>query len=191
MESGIVLFKKHYPVSLIKRDSFLLGALKSKTRFEKVEGEDILRLNGECQILCINNEIYVLDVDVLEKFMGFTKMIYKAAEATLVELEALHLIEDMEVLRDDMEDIKFVRKLSRIQKGSPIFSMGISREKIIEFTKNTKELNGKFKYSEDGKTIRLSTKKSKTEFMKLLNDDFLISELTDKYYEINSKDSLT
>lgn len=29
MKNGIVLFKKHYSISLIKRDSFLLGAIKS------------------------------------------------------------------------------------------------------------------------------------------------------------------
>ena len=191
MESGITLFKKHYPISLIKRDSFLLGTIKSKTRFEKLEGEDILRLNGEVQIFSTNHDIYILDTNVLEKFMGFTKMIYKSAEEALVEIEALDLIEDMEVLRDDIEDIKFARKLSRIQKTSPVFSMGITRDRIIHFTKNTKVLNGKFKYSDDGKSIRLDTKKSKLEFIKLLNDDYLISELTDKYYETNSKDSLT
>ncbi len=36
MQNGIVLFKKHFPISLIKRDSFLLGAVKDKRRFEKV-----------------------------------------------------------------------------------------------------------------------------------------------------------
>ena len=52
----------------------------------------------------------------------------------------------------------------------------------MEFTKTTSELTGKFKYSEDGTKIRLDTKKSKDVFLKLMNDAFLRSELTEQYY---------
>lgn len=68
--------------------------------------------------------------------------------------------------------------------------LGISKEAIIEFTKTTPELQGKFKYSEDGSTIRLDTRKSKDAFIKLMNDSFLRSELTRQYYEASSKDQL-
>ena len=53
----------------------------------------------------------------------------------------------------------------------------------MEFTKTTSELTGKFKYSEDGTKIRLDTKKSKDVFLKLMNDAFLRSELTEQYYD--------
>ena len=48
-----------------------------------------------------------------------------------------------------------------------------------------------FKYSDDGSTIRLDTKKSKAAFIKLLNDAFLRSELTKEYYEARAKDNIT
>ena len=48
----------------------------------------------------------------------------------------------------------------------------IKKEAIVDFTKNTPELAGKFKYSEDGIQIRLDTKKSKIAFLKLMNDAF-------------------
>ena len=59
----------------------------------------------------------------------------------------------------------------------------------MEFTKTTSKLTGKFKYSEDGTKIRLDTKKSKDVFLKLMNDAFLRSELTDQYYEASAKDN--
>lgn len=62
---------------------------------------------------------------------------------------------------------------------------------IVEFTKTTSELTGKFKYSEDGTKIRLDTKKSKDAFLKLMNDAFLRSELTEQYYEASAKDNTT
>ena len=58
----------------------------------------------------------------------------------------------------------------------------------MEFTKTTLELTGKFKYSEDGTKIRLDIKKSKDAFLKLTNDAFLRSELTEQYYEASAKD---
>ena len=98
MEDGVSLFKKHYPISLIKRDSFLLGAIKSKQRFELVTGDDIIRLNGAVQLFRINGEIFVIDIKVLERNMGFNQLIYKAADETVQAIEELAIIEDIQVL---------------------------------------------------------------------------------------------
>ena len=191
MEDGGSLFKKHYPISLIKRDSFLLGAIKSKQRFELVTGDDIIRLNGAVQLFRINGEIFVIDIKVLERNMGFNQLIYKAADETVQAIEELAIIEDIQVLRDSAEDIAFARKLSRVKKSSPIFKLNISKETIIEFTKTTHDLSGRFKYSEDGNEIRLDTKKSKDAFITLMNDAFLRSELTKQFYEAKAKDNIT
>lgn len=191
MKDGVSLFKKHYPISLIKRDSFLLGAIKSKKRFELITGDDIIRLNGAVQLFRINGEIFVIDIKVLERNMGFNQLIYKAADETVQAIEELAIIEDIQVLRDSAEDIVFARKLSKVKKSSPIFKLNISKETIIEFTKTTHDLSGRFKYSEDGNKIRLDTKKSKDAFITLMNDAFLRSELTKQFYEAKAKDNIT
>lgn len=191
MEDGVSLFKKHYPISLIKRDSFLLGAIKSKQRFELVTGDDIIRLNGAVQLFQIKGEIFVIDIKVLERNMGFNQLIYKAADEIVQAIEGLAIIEDIQVLRDSAEDIAFARKLSKVKKFSPIFKLNISKETIIEFTKTTHDLSGRFKYSEDGNEIRLDTKKSKDAFITLMNDAFLRSELTKQFYEAKAKDNIT
>lgn len=191
MDDGVSLFKKHYPISLIKRDSFLLGAIKSKQRFELVTGDDIIRLNGAVQLFRINGEIFVIDIKVLERNMGFNQLIYKAADETVQAIEELAIIEDIQVLRDSAEDIAFARKLSKVKKSSPIFKLNISKETIIEFIRTTHDLSGRFKYSEDGNEIRLDTKKSKDAFITLMNDAFLRSELTKQFYEAKAKDNIT
>ena len=53
------------------------------------------------------------------------------------------------------------------------------------------DAHGKFKYSEDGLTIRLDTKKSKDAFIMLMNDAFLHSELSKRYYEAKAKDNIS
>ena len=191
METGIILFKKHYSISLIKRESFLLGAFKSSERFERLPNEDIIRLNNDAQLLRVGDTIFVLNLKMLEYNMGFSALIQRAATETVDAIEELGILDDIEVLRDTIEVSSFARKLAIVKKASPIFKLGISKETIVEFTKNTPELAGKFKYSEDGTQIRLDTKKSKIAFLKLMNDAFLHSELTQQWYDASAKDNIT
>ncbi|MCQ2470413.1 MAG: DUF4868 domain-containing protein [Clostridia bacterium] len=168
----------------------MLGLKKSKERFELMNEDDMLRLNGDSQLICVNGEMFVLDLKVLTNNMKFSKLISKAAYETVDAIDALGLLEDIQVLKDTIDDFSFARKLSKVKKTSPIFELGITKETIIKFTKATKELAGKFKYSDDGESIRLDTKKSKDAFIKLMNDSFLRSELTNQYYETASKDKI-
>lgn len=140
---------------------------------------------------CLVDTVFVLDLKVLERNMGFSALIQRTATETVETIEKLDILDDIEVLRDTLEDLSFARKLSKVKKTSAIFKLGIKKETIIEFTKTTPALAGKFKYSEDGAKIRLDTKKSKLEFLKLLNDAFLHSELTKQYYEASAKDNIT
>lgn len=190
MDDGILLFKKHFTITLIKRDSFLLGLKKSKELFELVSEDDMLRLNGNVQLIIVAGEMYVLDTKILTQNMKFNKLITKAATETVDAINTLGLLEDIQVLRDTVEDFSFARRLSKVKKTSPIFELGIPKETIVDFTKRTSQLAGRFKYSDDGQTIRLDTKKSKDAFIKLMNDSFLRSELTEQYYETTAKDRI-
>lgn len=191
MTDGLLLFKKHYHISLIKRECFLLGLHKSKERFEKISSDDILRLNGDFQLIRFGSDIYVTDVKVLERNLGFNALVFREASSTVDAIDELKLLEDIQVLKDSAEEVAFARKLSKVKKTSPIFTNNIPKEVIIEFTKSNPGLKGAFKYSEDGQAIRLDTKKSKEAFVKLLNDAFLRSELTKEYYEARAKDNIT
>ena len=188
---GLLLFKKHYSIALIKRECFLLGLHKDKERFAKISSDDILRLNGDFQLIRFSSEIYVTDVKVLERNLGFNALVFREASSTVDAIDELKLLEDIQVLKDSAEEVAFARKLSKVKKTSPIFANKIPKEVIIEFTKNNPGLKGAFKYSEDGQAIRLDTKKSKEAFVKLLNDAFLRSELTKEYYEARAKDNIT
>lgn len=89
MNKGVTLFKKHYPIALIKRDSFLLGVKKSKQRFEKISGEDIIRLNDSWQLMNLKGQLYIIDLKVLEKNLGFTKLIKKLRKKQSKQLKIL------------------------------------------------------------------------------------------------------
>lgn len=188
MNEGTVLYKKHYPVSLIKRDSFLL--YKKDRRFVKFEGDDILRISGSAQVMKLENEMFVLDINNFERNFGFENLITKRASETVEEIDQKGILEDVQVLKDLVDDITFARKLSKVREKSPVINLSISNDDIINFTKTNPGLRGRFKYSEDGKKIRLDTKASKNAFIKLLNDDYLRSNLTNQEYDSIAKDRI-
>lgn len=106
-------------------------------------------------------------------------------------IKSLDLIEDIEVLNDSVEEIAFARKLSKVKTSSPVIKNKIPKKVIVNFTKTNPALKGTFKYSDDGQKIRLDTKKSKLNFLKVLNDSFLYSQLTEQYYEALAKDDIS
>lgn len=189
MTNGIVLYKKHYPISLIKRDSFLLH--KKDRRFVKIDGDDILRINGSAQVMKLGNDIFVLEIKNFERVFSFEELIRQRAIETIDVISEKGILEDAQVLKDSVTDnISFARKLSKVKENSPVISLGISNDDIIRFTKTNPGLKGKFKYTEGDKSIRLDTKASKFAFIKLLNDDYLWSELTNQNYDSIAKDRI-
>lgn len=188
MENGIVCFKKHYPFSLIKREAFLL--FKHDERFKKLDTDGILRFNGDIHLFKIDDKIFVLDLKVLESYLGFEELIRNRAQKAIDDISSIEIIENINILREAAEDITFSRKLSKIAGQSLIISQSIPNEKVIEFSKKHPGLKNAFRYTGDGKKIYLDTKSSQKSFLKLLNDDFLISELTNQSYESLAKDRI-
>ena len=190
-DCGFTLFKKHYPISLINRKSFILGTIKAKNRFIKLPGDDIVRIDGSIQLLCINNTVFVLDLSMLERSMGYHELVTKAAKESAKAIGELNVIENFEVIEEMATDPFFARKLAKIKETSPVFQLKDGKKAIVDFSKAHPYLKKRFRYSEDNTQIRLDTKKSKELFIKLLNDSYLHSDLTRQYYEAASKDTLT
>ncbi len=118
MENGLLLYKQHYPISLIKRNSFLLSSEKAKNRFKKMSSNDIIRLNGTSHLMRIDGEIFIRNLKVLESKLGFDELIIESAKNAVNDISKMNLIEDIEVLRDVVEDLPYARKLSNVSKIS-------------------------------------------------------------------------
>lgn len=187
MEQGIVLFKKYYPVLLLKQASFLF--IWGSQQLREV-AEDMLRLNGDFQLFQFRGELYVRDVKMLEKYMGYATLLRKAAEKAVQVITDLGIVENAEALTDGMSEPSFVRKLARVLKTSPVMRQNIPPERIIAFIDSTPGLAGTVAYSDDGKKIRLHSKKSRDVLLKILNDDILHSQLSQEIYEAKAKNRL-
>lgn len=188
-DSQVALYKHQYPVTLMKPDSgFSLMKPKGNNRFKKLD-TDILKISSKFEFIQYGNEYYIFDIKALERFFGFHDAVKNIAAKGLENIKNTAIVMDCDVFNTRLDEISFARKLVKSANNSPVLNV-IPNSQIISFTQNHPALKGKFKYSKDGLQINLKTKKSQDLFLKLLNDDFLQSELTNKYYDSIAKDSV-
>lgn len=188
-DSQIALYKHQYPVTLMKPDSgFSLMKPKGGNRFKKLD-TDILKINSKFEFIRYNGQYYIFDIKALEKFFGFHEAVRNIAEQGVENIKGAGLVMNCDVFSARLDEISFARKLVRSASNSPVLNV-IPNTQVISFTNTHPALRGKFKYSGDGSQLNLKTKKSQNLFLKLLNDDFLQSELTKKYYDSIAKDSV-
>lgn len=190
MDKGVLLFKKHYQITLVKSGRGFMRLSRKGGCLEKVPEEDMIRLNDDFQLFKVCDKLFVLNISVLERSMGFFELIRKAAKEAVSLIDGLNIVDDVKKLDGYAGDFSFARKLSQVRYSSPIVRMGIDAGQIISFTKNHPELKSEFKYTDDGAKIKLESKDSCKAFLKLMNDSYLRSELTKLLYETQQKDVL-
>ncbi|EFH3883641.1 TPA: DUF4868 domain-containing protein [Escherichia coli] len=187
VQQQIILYKTMAPVNIFSRSGFFLK--KSATRLEEIE-DDFFRVSDNFQIIKVENDLYVVDLKLIEKMFGFHEVIKKEATLGMNAIESMNIITDINVIKELIDDVKYARKLTRIAKSSPVILANIENEKIIEFCKTYPVLVNRIRFNEDGTKIALDTKVSKDLFIKILMDDFLTSQLTQFYYESLAKDAV-
>lgn len=186
-EHQVSLYKKLSPIEIIGRGSFFL--FKSAERFEKFNN-NLLRISPGFQAISVNNTVVILNLKTIEKSFGFVEVIKREALQGIETIRDMAILQNIESLEGLVSNITFARKLIKIAKNSPVIKNNIPNNNIIDFTKVHPALRGKIRYNEDETLINLDTKVSKNLFVKLLNDDFLTSELTQLYYDSLAKDDI-
>ena len=187
VENKMAIYKKMYPIRLMKRYSTLM-IFKSNNRIAKVD-EDILKINADFDFIQINNDLIVTNTNTLEKYFGFENIIRGHAAVNIGLIKNSGLLEDIDQIIDMAKDLKFARKIMRLRPDSPVLKLAF--DKIKYFIENHPKLCNKLKFNLANTKISLQTKVSKELFLKLLDDDFLKSELTELLYESEIKDSIT
>lgn len=188
-DKQLAIYKHHYPVTLLQKDrGFSLTKMMGVNRFQKLD-QDILKIDKKFQFIKLNGKYYILDIQALERFFGFHDAIKNVAKRGVENIRASSLVINCDVFDNRLDDISFSRKLVKSASNSPVLSV-IPNSQVISFTNTHPALKGKFKYSSDGTQFDLKTKKSQNLFLKLLNDDYLQSELTKKYYDSVAKDGV-
>lgn len=180
----IALYKKHHPVNLLKQDRFLL--FPRNERLVKAD-HDFIAMDKSFDCMLIDNNLIVLKLNTMERFFGFEDVVRNQAQQTIAAIEALALLEDVAQLTELAQDISAARKLMHT-RNSPVLNLPV--QTVINFINTHPELTGKLGLNEAGTRVKLTSGISKKLFLKLLNDDYLFSQLTQLQYETHAKDRL-
>ncbi len=180
----IALYKKHHSMNILRRDRFLL--VPSGERLVEVQN-DVIALDKSFDFMMVDDNLIVLKLNILERYFGFENVIRNQASNTIGLVEANELLEDIEQLLEIAQSMPNARKLMKI-RNSPV--LNVPAINVMNFIRNHPELTGKISFNADGTKINLETGISKKLFLKLLNDDFLFSQLTELQYDSHAKDKL-
>lgn len=184
----LVMYKQQYPISLLKRDRYMLTPIPHENRLKRLD-RDILRIDFNCQFLLYNNIVYIFDIEKMEKICSFHNIIINEANKSIQAIEKMDILDNVEVLSDELDNISFARKLTRVYKDSKVIGI-VDNKTIIDFSQwHTYFKRNPLKLNEKKDKFILDTKKSKSTFLKLLNDDLLTSHLTNWNYEALAKNS--
>lgn len=185
MGNSILIYRKNYSVNLFKQDKIFL-IKSSDTRFKAIEN-DFLRIDAKIDFFRIGDSVLINNIDALEKYCEFHQIIKAEATRSLGCIAHLDILENMTCLEERLDELPFARKLTKISTSSPVFNL--PKRTIIDFAKQHALLKSKFHFTGND-TIVLQTKKEQDLFVRLLNDDFLHSELTQFDYMTPAKDKL-
>ncbi|MEG0760683.1 MAG: anti-phage protein KwaB, partial [Chryseobacterium sp.] len=185
--NNVLFFRKQMSVNLFKRGKTYLKRLHD-SQFTDVQDE-FLRIDGKIDLFCVDSNVIIWNVKILERHYEFRYIMQNEATQTLEQISGLEILENLDVLQERVSDVSFVRKLSKIASNSPVFTLPATS--IIQFVRSHSVLSEYFRFNSGEDKIMLDTKKSQDWFLKLMNDDFLHSQLTDFHYQTPAKDKLS
>lgn len=186
-ENQIVILKQLSPVEVFGRGGYMLW--KSNQQFERFE-DKVLRITPKFNGIKINGTFIFTELKLLERSHGFHDVIVREANTSIQLIQNLNLLDTTDGLTELLTNVRFARKVLKI-RNSPVLRNNIPNATIIAFTKNHPALRNKMNYNDDDTKIILETKLSKELFIKMLDDAYLTSELTNQFYESKAKDAVS
>ncbi|MBS1506082.1 MAG: DUF4868 domain-containing protein [Bacteroidetes bacterium] len=182
----VLLYKKHYPISLMKRGSYY-GLVPSDNRLEKFS-ENLIKINNSVEFMIVDDELIILSIDTFQNSFGYDKIIRSKAADNLQIIQDTNILEDVNALTELATELKYAKKIMKIRHHSPV--LNIPFPEIKNFIQNHPKLKRRIRFNATETRISLESRASKELFIKILNDDFLKSELTQLLYDSQKKAAL-
>ena len=184
----LILYQQFYSINLTNKDKTIMGYIEiisGKPQFKLVEN-NILKFTHNIDILILNKYVISDKFKILEHTFGFKNYIDNISNNVKNEIANIEMLEETDKVNSFFNDYKFKKKLVKI-KGSKVLKM--NREEILRRVSINDTYNKIIKI-ENGK-IKIESEKDFDNFMKLLNDDILISNITNTTYDTTAKTEIT
>lgn len=179
-----------YPTEIYKTESRNMFSFGSN-RISKVK-EDILIFPKKSIVLLKDGKFYIENSSEFERMLGFQAKVNSLAVKFTETIRKMDVIEDDSVfVRTVSDDFAFAKKLVKACKGSAVIENKVDKNEMLDFIKRKPYYNSRLKFNESGDKLDLKSQVRCKTFITLLDDDFLMSELTKENYIVYSKDRVT
>lgn len=182
------IYQHKYPVTLINKKTSIYALLNGQNRYEPLT-VDVIRFDNKMDFFIIDNNIFTKKINLLQSDFGFDKYIRTEADKELNRINGLGILSSSDTLRNMITGSKLTtaKKMLNIKNSK---AMSLSKEELYVSIKNHSYYRDKFQFNEEDHTLIINSQKDANLFLKMINDDFLHSELTGTDYETNSKHAL-
>lgn len=176
--------KKFYVAKQIMQGQVLRGATAWEFRdgrFGAFEPEFGLKIQSDNQVLIVNGDIFAFNPSKFEKLFNYDYKKQVLADQKVAEIEAKYKLSfpdglDLQTLVRDHK-----KAANKLQKMDGIGE--ISQEKVVEYADEMQlEL-----MTDDNGAIIIMDGNDLDMFVNLINEDYIVSEITGKRYEIKRK----
>lgn len=181
-DNHVTVYRQSWGFNVLKQGQGKFYITKSETHITTLK-EEILKMDSSIDVMQIDEDYYIINLKMLESKNVFSTIITKKASKALDLLDEKGFLSTIEGLKERIEEPSFARRMMSAMSSSTILNLDINT--ILSFISDNDKLKKILKVSE-GRII-LETKKSQDYFVKLLNDDFLHSELSNSDYNVGSK----
>lgn len=186
-EKSITLYKKNYPINLLKRGKTLFFT-KSATTIDEFKN-DILKIDQSFQFIACDEHVIIANLSMLEKQLGYDTVITQKAREIVNTIASLGFLEDIVKLQEMTGSTRIAKKLNLIKESQVFSIMQTDVEKVKIFISKIEDLKKSLKFNSENK-LQVNSKIGVEKFLKLLDDDYLKSELTENVYDSLSKEKV-
>lgn len=187
---NIVTYRKCYRIETFELNSGGFLMFHNDNQMGLVDSP-LVKLVGNFDFFLIDNTFIINNLKVLEQYDDVKIVIQNQANQYMNNLDDVDFIDDISVFQDRIaNDVSFARKIIKIASTSEVISKyksgNITKQRLFDFIQSRPTLAESLKIKEG--VIGLNTKKAQNAFLRLMDDSYLHSLLTDIDYMSNSKD---
>lgn len=188
LDQNVVIYKNITAVDKTYAGSSYLLYGTSNTRFSR-QSKSMLRITPALHMLLVGEEIILVDMKKLESKLHLDNILKRETERDIASISAKNIVVNDVQLKKACQTTSMCKKLRHALTKSKVVEKNVSNADIIAFAQ-TERLGLKFHFNRAKDKFEIKSKAEAIRFIKLLDDDYLWSELTKEDYDSPDKDPM-
>ena len=186
-DTAIWLYQQIVYPQLIKRSKNLYAILSGNSVYTQLD-KDVLKIESKVDCLIIDMSVITSNISLMQRVFQFENFVRSEANKTIDLISDMGIVDNLGtfIALGERKALTNAKKLMKA-RSSPVLRM--DKSVLLNKLGTLPRYKDKFEF-ENGK-IKISNQKQATDFLKMLNDSILKSELTEAEYDSTVKTELT